>query len=84
MVVENLPLEYTCFFNFWSVILWRYYLEDIHTSTRHILVDIIHKFPVIVGFPNMVDAIDGTHIFLSSRPQRHLTPIPCVFPQKIP
>lgn len=39
----------------------------IQASTRHRLVDIICMFCDIIGLPNVVGVIDGTHILLSSR-----------------
>ena len=51
----------------------------IHTPTGHRLTDTIRKFCDIIGLPNIVGAIDGTHIPLSCKPQRGLTPMPCNF-----
>ena len=51
----------------------------IHPLRRHRLIDTIWKFRDITGLSNVVDAIDGTHISLSSRPQRGLTPMSSEF-----
>ena len=51
----------------------------IHAPTRHRLTDIIRKFRDITGLPNVVGIIDGTHIPLSCKPQRGLTPMPFDF-----
>ena len=51
----------------------------IHAPTRYRLTDSIHKFREKTGSSNMVGAIDGTHILLSSKPARGLTPMPCDF-----
>ena len=51
----------------------------IHAPRGHRLADTIRKFRDITSLPNAVGAIDGTHIPLSSRPQRDLTPIPSDF-----
>jgi hypothetical protein len=51
----------------------------IHAPRGHRLMDIIHKFRNLTGLPNVVGAIDDTHIHLSTRPQRDLTPILCDF-----
>ena len=40
-------------------------------------MDIIYKFRDLTRLPNMVGAIDGTHIHLFTRPQRGLTLMPC-------
>ena len=51
----------------------------IHTPTGHRLTDSIRKFRDITGLPNVMGAIDGTHIRLSCKPQRGLTLMPCDF-----
>ena len=51
----------------------------IHASRGHRLMDIIHKFRDLTSLPNVVGAIDGTHIPLSTKPQGDLTPILCDF-----
>ena len=45
----------------------------------HRLTDFIRKFHDKTGLPNVVGVIDGTHIFLSSKLARDLTPMPCDF-----
>ena len=51
----------------------------IHAPRGHRLMDTIRKFRDLTGLPNVMGAIDGTHILLSTRPQRGLTPMPCDF-----
>jgi hypothetical protein len=51
----------------------------IHAPTGHRLTSTIRKFREKIGLPNVVGAIDGTHILLSSKPARGLTPMPCDF-----
>lgn len=56
------------------------HLEYIFThQTRHRLTHIVHKFCDITDFLNLMGVIDGTHIILSFRLQRGLTPRPCDF-----
>jgi hypothetical protein len=51
----------------------------IHAPTRRRLTDIIRQFRDITGLPNVVGATDGTHIHLSYKPHRVLTPMHCDF-----
>ena len=51
----------------------------IHAPTGHRLTDTIRKFREKTNLPNVVGAIDGTHIPLSSKPARGLTPMLCDF-----
>ena len=51
----------------------------IHVPRRYRLVDTIWKFREITSLPNVVGAIDGIYIPLSSRPQRSLTSMPFDF-----
>src|ERR1700737_65177 len=51
----------------------------IHAPRGHRLMNTIREFRDLTGLPNVVGAIDGTHILLSTRPQRGLTPMPCDF-----
>jgi hypothetical protein len=51
----------------------------IHAPTGHRLTNTIRKFREKTGLPNVVGAIDGTHIHLSSKPARGLTPMSCDF-----
>ena len=51
----------------------------IYAPTRHRVTHIIRMFCEQTGLPNMVGAIDGTHIPLASKSQRGLTPMPCDF-----
>ena len=51
----------------------------IHEPRGHSLMDTICNLRDHTGLPNVVGAIDGTHIPLSTRPQRGLTPMPCDF-----
>ena len=50
-----------------------------HTPIGHRLTDTIRKFCDKTSLPNVLGAIDGTHIHFSSKPQRGLTPMPCDF-----
>ena len=40
----------------------------VHARRGHRLMDVIRKFKGLTGLPNVVGAIDGTHIPLSTRP----------------
>ena len=51
----------------------------IQAPRGHRLADIVQKFRDIISLLNVVVAIDGTHIPLSSRPQRGLIPMPFDF-----
>ena len=51
----------------------------IHAPIGQRLTDTIRKFREKTGLPNVVGTIDGTHILLSSKPQRSLTPMSCDF-----
>jgi hypothetical protein len=51
----------------------------IHAPTGHRLTDTIRKICKKTGLPNVVGVIDGTHIPLSFKPARDLTPMPCDF-----
>ena len=51
----------------------------IHAPRGHILMDTIRKFRDLTGLPNVVGAIDGTYILLSTGPQRVLILMLCDF-----
>ena len=51
----------------------------IHAPRGHILMDTIRKFRDLTGLPNVVGAIDGTYILLSTGPQRGLILMLCDF-----
>ena len=51
----------------------------IYAFTRHKLHDTIRKFHDITSLPNVMGAIDGTHISLSYKPQWDVTPMSCDF-----
>jgi hypothetical protein len=51
----------------------------IHAPRGHRLMNIIHNFRDLICLSNVIGAIDGTHIPLSTRPQRGLIPMPCDF-----
>ena len=55
------------------------FFQFIYTPQGDRLQNIIESFRNITGLPNIVGAIDGTHIPLSTRPNRRYTPMPSHF-----
>ena len=55
------------------------FFQFIHTPQGDRLQNIIESFRDITGLPNIVGAIDGSHIPLSTRPNRWYIPMPSDF-----
>ena len=59
------------------------FFQFIHTPQGDCLQNIIESFRDITGLSNIAGAIDGTHIPLSTRPNRRYTPMPFDFFNRI-